>query len=226
MCLSVSGWVLVYDSGFVLVLTLGVCVIILYYYYIIILYYILCYTYYILYYTLLLFYLLFHSPLTLQSIFPLFHSSPLPNPPILSSLPIPSHHPIQSIRVGVYCWILISPHSFSCLLSFLSSHPNLPPLLPILSSSQSSPLLLFPSLSTILYVSGLTYTYLYSIIPILSSDPHSRLPIFYSPSSLPLISSPLLFYPFPSSIFCSPLPLSFQSSSSDLSSFLPHSCPS
>ena len=109
------GLGLVYDSG--LCWCDVRCYIV---YYIILLYYILYYT------------LLFSSsfPLTLQSIFSFLHLSlfPLPfhlsllyNPPILSSLPIPSHHPIQSIRVGVYCWILISPHSFSCLLSFLSS---------------------------------------------------------------------------------------------------------
>ena len=178
----------------------------------------------------ILYLILYSSPVLSSVPFSSYFTIYLPLFPILqSSLLFPSL-PITPFKV--YVSVFIVGYLYLLIHSLVSSHSfphpifSSPPLLPILSSSQSSPLLLFPSLSTILYVSGLTYTYLYSIIPILSSDPHSRLPIFYSPSSLPLISSPLLFYPFPSSIFCSPLPLSFQSSSSDLSSFLPHSCPS
>ena len=138
-------------------------------YYIIILYYTII-SYYILYYTLpfLLIYLLFLFSSSHLLISPL---------PIISSSNIPPI--IQSIRVGVYCWILISPRCLCSVLfcSHLFLHPSSSsfpsPSLPsslILSSLSSSPLplssyslpILFSSPSFKVYVSAFGYPYLYS----------------------------------------------------------------
>ena len=92
----------------VFVLTLGVYVIIYYYY---ILYY------YILYYYILYIYIYYYiiSYLILYSSFP-------------SSVLFPNPHPlIHSIRVGVYCWILISPRCLCSLLIPISSLVYLSP---------------------------------------------------------------------------------------------------
>ena len=93
-----------------IVLTLGVIYYIIYY---IIYYYTYTYILYYYYYILLLLYLIMSYTILFLLFFlsfPLFSSSlPLPIL-ILPNIPL-----IQSIRVGVYCWILISPHP----------HPNL-----------------------------------------------------------------------------------------------------
>ena len=106
--------------------------ILLYYTYtiILLLYYII---YYIIYYTYIISYLILYSPfpsllflpflytllfsLLLSSSFPIFFPSvpllphPSSSPLFLTSFTIlSSPHLIHSIRVGVYCWILISPH--------------------------------------------------------------------------------------------------------------------
>ena len=148
---------------FELVLTLGVILYTILLYiilYIYIYYYILSYT--------ILFYLLFLSHLSsfLFSSLPSF-SSVLFFPLLL----------IHSIRVGVYCWILISPRCLSPLplliLSFLFSNPlpsltisPLPSTHLFFSPSHSLPNILpHPPLPLppifILYVSVLTYPYLY-----------------------------------------------------------------
>ena len=154
------------------------CILLLYiYYYYIIIYYILYYSYYILSYT-----ILFLLPFSFLPSFP-SHLLPIQSiPPVLSSHPSHSQNTCRHLDILIYiifcsALLLRSSLPFSSDLS-PSSHPllslpssslffypqSISPPLPSLSSPQSSPPFLPSSslpLPTILYVSRVSYSYLY-----------------------------------------------------------------